>query len=119
MDVRGFVLNGVIEKLLEKGIEVVVASLDDHHLHLLARFPDHNPRHWLGMAKKNAAHLLRDGEGEGTGGIWAKRSKCEPVKHRKHQVNVVKYIIAHGKRGAAVWVSPVIRERAQKRKAHG
>lgn len=108
-DVRRVALDTFIEKLLEKEIEVIVACLDDHHLHVLARFPDRGPRHWVGMAKKNAAFAVRAVEEGRAGGIWSKKSKCEPVRDRAHQVNVVRYIVAHGRRGAAVWVSPVLR----------
>lgn len=33
------------ESLLEREIELLVAAVDRVHLHLLARFPDHNARH--------------------------------------------------------------------------
>jgi hypothetical protein len=38
---------------------VIIASLDGYHLHILARFPDHNVRHWIGRAKKHGSHLVR------------------------------------------------------------
>jgi REP element-mobilizing transposase RayT len=115
-EVRRMALDAFVEKLVEKEIEVIVACLDDHHVHLLARFSDHNPRHWVGMAKRNAAFAVRAVEEGAAGGIWSKKSKCEPVRDRAHQVNVVRYIVAHGRRGAEVWVSPALRGN---KNAHG
>jgi len=85
-------------------LDVVVAALDDHHLHILARFPDRNPRHHLGRVKKHTSHILREMRGIiSDGGIWSKRSKCIPIRDRAHQVNAARYILAHKERGAAVW----------------
>ena len=74
---RGFVVEAVVEKLQRDEIEVLVASVDAKHLHVLGRFRDHEPRSWLGIAKKHASHLLRQ-EGMRTeqGGLWAKRSRA-------------------------------------------
>jgi REP element-mobilizing transposase RayT len=84
-------------------IESIAASLDDHHLHLLARFPDHNPRKWVGIAKKNAARALSDLGMVGQGGVWGKRSQCDPITSRAHQVAVFRYIQRHATQGAIVW----------------
>jgi REP element-mobilizing transposase RayT len=103
-DLRQFVVDAVVEKLQSDQIEIIVAALDGNHLHLLARFPDHDPRHWTGRAKKHASHLLRQSElRDETGGIWAKRSKIHPIRDRQHQLNTFQYILAHQDRGAAIW----------------
>jgi hypothetical protein len=101
---RGFVVEAVVEKLQRDEIEVLVASVDAKHLHVLGRFRDHEPRNWLGIAKKHASHLLRQ-EGLRTeqGGLWAKRSRAQPVRDRAHQLSVFGYILRHGEKGAAVW----------------
>jgi REP element-mobilizing transposase RayT len=89
-------LAAVIQKLQEQRTEIVIASLDDHHLHILARFPSHNPREVIGLAKKHASHILRSAAVRTSpGGIWAKRSKALPIQDRTHQVRVVGYILDH------------------------
>ena len=79
---------------------------------------DHNPRHWLGLAKKHTSHLLRQLDlAPGIGGIWAKRSKAIPIRDRAHQLNVVGYLLDHEKRGAAIWCIPQVRTWAARREA--
>ena len=61
------------------GIELRVLSIDRVHIHALARFPDHNPRHFVGLAKKeSSAYIKRDGLAP-DGGLWAVRCKCLPI----------------------------------------
>jgi hypothetical protein len=43
-------------------------------------------------------------EGEGLRGG---RRKEKPIEDREHQLNVVKYIADHGKRGAVVFLHPL------------
>lgn len=86
------------------GIERAAIAVDDHHFHVLARFVDHVPRRWIGLAKRRSAlTLVKAGLAE-RGGVWAVRCRCLPVRDRRHQVNVARYIAAHERRGAAVWV---------------
>jgi hypothetical protein len=123
---RWIALVAIIGSLRSDQVEVLVVSLDDHHLHLIARFQKHNPRRLVGWAKFHAtktvkAYLkahgaavglqldLREGEG-----IWAKRSKAVPVRDRDHQVNVCGYSADHGKRGAAVFIHPSVEKALQK-----
>jgi REP element-mobilizing transposase RayT len=98
------VVESIVEKLQRDEIEVICASVDGKHLHILARFPDHNPRHWVGRAKKHASHLLRQ-EGLRTeeGGLWAKRSHPEPIRDRSHQVSIFGYILRHKTKSDATW----------------
>jgi REP element-mobilizing transposase RayT len=92
-ELRRTVVEAVVGKLRCNDIEVLVASVDSRHLHLLARFRDRRPRHWVGIAKKHASHLLRQqGLREESGGIWAKRSREEPIADRQHQLNTFRYI---------------------------
>lgn len=106
---RVFVLHAVIAKLLADGVEVLGASLDNRHLHLLARFPKAPPRYALGYAKKYATQRLK-AHGLAVGldlqlgqGIWAKRSHPEPISDRAHQVSAFGYIRKHANKGAVVW----------------
>lgn len=103
-ELREFVMAAVVEKLRRDQVEVLAAALDAKHLHILARFRDQNPKIWIGRAKKHASHLLRqEGLREDSGGLWARRSGVDPIRDRGHQVNTFRYILAHGKKGAAVW----------------
>jgi hypothetical protein len=97
---RRIALDKVVTAFQFHGLQVVAASLDDHHLHLLARIPDHEPRKWLGVAKKNAARELSDRKWRPKGGLWGKRSNCEPIVDRAHQLATVRYILDHRKEGA-------------------
>ena len=84
-------------------IELRVLSMDRVHIHALARFHDRNPRHWVGLAKKeSSAYMKRDGLAP-DGGLWAVRCKCLPITDREHFDRVVGYIQDHAKRGACVW----------------
>ncbi len=94
-----------VASLQKDRIELVVLAIDRIHFHLLARFPDHAPRHWLGIAKKESPHHLK-AHGGPVGGIWGTRTQCVPVKDRAHQVAVANYILAHARHGAAVWRLP-------------
>jgi hypothetical protein len=112
-ELRGLIVSESVARLRRGGIEVIVVSFDDHHLHALLRARDHNPRHWVGLAKKHTSLLLRQLglSPNPTGGIWAKRCKAKPVGDRAHQLNATRYILDHEKRGAAVWALAPIRTR--------
>ena len=101
-------------------VELVALCVDDHHFHLLARFPkprDSNPwalrkdaktgiaaaRHYVGIAKKQSARALSRMKLVAKGGVWAVRCRCLPIQDRAHQLNVVRYTESHARHGAAVW----------------
>ena len=116
-DLRRVALIAVVTTLMAWGVEVLVASLDDHHLHVLARVRDGQTRKRLGWAKlaatkkvKEALELLK-AHGIAVGldllpgdGIWAKGSRAEPIHDRAHQLNVIPYIYDHARRGAVVYM---------------
>ena len=103
-ELRQFVANAIAEKLHQDDMEVLILAVDAKHLHVLARFPDYNPRHWIGRAKKHASHSVRQhGLRVEGGGLWAKRSHPEPIADREHQLNAFGYILDHLKHGATVW----------------
>lgn len=85
-------------------IEVIACAVDDHHALALARFPDHNPRKWIGIAKKESARALSRAELVPPGGVWAARSHCKPITDRKHQLDAYNYIADHATRHAATWL---------------
>jgi REP element-mobilizing transposase RayT len=104
IDVRPIVVKSFVEKLSLLDVQVIVASVDGNHLHLLGRFRDHRPMYWIGIAKKHASHVLRQSNlRSAAGGIWARYCRAEPIVDRRHQVNTFRYINAHATRGAAVW----------------
>ena len=82
-------------------MEVIAASLDAVHYHLLGRFADGRVRRCVGLAKRHVSHILRDHGLPGT--VWAKRSRALPIEDRAHQLNVFRYILDHAKAGAWVW----------------
>lgn len=110
---RSIVLDAVIASLKDQGIVVAAGAMDNHHLHLLAKFPDDDPRMKLAIAKHFTTRMLKaylDAHPTGVGfslplgtHLWAKRSKAQPIRDRAHQLNTVRYILAHAARGAAVW----------------
>jgi REP element-mobilizing transposase RayT len=114
-ELRKFVAECIAEKLLQDDIQVLIVSVDAKHVHVLARFPDHNVRHWIGRAKKNASHCVRQqGLRTDEGGLFAKRSHPEPIEDRSHQLNVFGYVLNHSKRGARVWRFDRVEEMARR-----
>ena len=111
-ELRQFVLDKVVERLHQWKIEIKVASLDGNHLHVLIRCPEHNPRTLVGIAKQYAtaqlkAHGLAVGSNLKLGeGLWAKRSRAEPIQSGSHFIRATDYIYDHSKKGAVVWVEP-------------
>jgi len=103
-ELRRFVVNAVAERLLQDSIQVLIVSVDACHLHVLARFPDHHPRHWIGLAKKHTSHSSRQqGLRDQPGGLWAKRCEAKPSADREHQLSAFNYIFDHHKRGGKLW----------------
>lgn len=91
------------ESLERDKIEHLAIAVDDHHYHVLARFPDRRPRHWIGLAKRRSAlQLTQQGLAE-KGGIWATKCRCLPITDRQHQLNCYHYILNHQNQRAAIW----------------
>lgn len=93
--------HAMVGELHANGIEIIALGVDDHHFHVLARFPDHRPKHWIGLAKRRASLMLQGDKSHAR--LWALGSRAEPVRDRAHQLNVFNYIVRHAKRGAFVW----------------
>lgn len=100
---RLLVVRLIVESLQRRNFDVIVACVTDVHFHVLARFPDHNPRHWIGVAKKESSHYARQADLAPPGGLWAVRTKSLPTRSRDHQLNVAKYVFDHRDEGGAVW----------------
>lgn len=88
-------------KLLALEVELIVLAVDDHHYHMIARFPDRRSRHWVGRAKFHSSMVLRGDKPHAR--LWASGCRAWPIRDRAHQLNAFNYIVAHVKRGAAVW----------------
>lgn len=93
-EARRLACRTMVDSLRRHNIEVIALSVDAYHDHILARFPkptDRNPwackapsrkddnhmlaliRHFVGIAKKDAARALSDAQLTAEGGAWAKR----------------------------------------------
>lgn len=48
----------LVASLQRRNIEIAAASVDRIHKHILARFPDYDPRHWVGIAKKDLRTII-------------------------------------------------------------
>lgn len=108
-----------VETFAQRGVELVAIAIDDHHFHLLARFRDADAtrtptttrhqrlyaliRHEVGLAKSRSARALSQSSLRVEGTTWAKRCKITAIRDREHQVQVARYILNHGRRGAVVW----------------
>jgi hypothetical protein len=100
---RILIVRLMVESLQRRNFDVAVACVTDVHFHILARFRDHNPRHWVGVAKKESSHYAKESNLGAEGGLWAVRTKSLPSRDRGHQINTAKYIYNHLKEGGAVW----------------
>jgi len=95
-------LESIVETLHRLGADPAAACLDDHHFHILAKFPQRNPRAIIGHAKRRSARTLSEASLAPPGGVWATRSRAEPIVNRNHAVAVHHYIQRHASHGALV-----------------
>lgn len=105
-DYREIVGIALVERLQLLGGFVLAAAVSNTHIHMLIKVPDHEARHWIGLAKKHAWFEIRD-----TGWkekLWAKRGKIQPIQSRSHQRNCFAYILRHIYEGAWVWVNDCV-----------
>jgi hypothetical protein len=84
-------------------IPLRIMSIDRIHFHALARFPDNNPRHYVGLAKKEcSAFMKRDGVAP-EGGLWAVRCECVPIADAQHFKKATGSIRDHRKVGGVIY----------------
>ena len=102
-DQRKRAIDELVASLQRRNIEIAAASVDRIHKHILARFPDHDPRRWVGIAKKESSHYCKVSGHAPEGGLWGTRCECVPVKDESHRSNVIDYILDHAKRGGEVY----------------
>jgi hypothetical protein len=96
-------LDEILRSLWKRNITVIAMCVGRIHWHVLAPFPDHNPRKWLGIAKKESSHYMKVDGLAPVGGLWAVRCECLPVRDVQHRANAKKYILDHVLRGAAIY----------------
>jgi hypothetical protein len=117
IEFRQLLVDTVARELESFECSVVIVSMDAVHMHLLAKFPDQNPRKWVAIAKKRSTQALKahcSAVGFELGlevgeGIWGKRSKAIPIESRSHQLAVIPYIARHADKGGALWVMETLR----------
>lgn len=91
-------------KSFEKwNLRAIAVAVGEKHFHVLAQCPDHKPRHWIGLAKKESSAYLKIAGHAPQGGLWATKCECKPIRDRAHHIRVFKYVLKHAKQGAAVW----------------
>ena len=101
-DLRPLAGRALVDKLREYGADLLCLSCSGQHVHLLAKMPPgETPRLWVGYAKREANFRMKAGGWEGE--LWAVRSKANPIKDRRHQLNTFNYILRHADDGAWVW----------------
>jgi hypothetical protein len=84
------------------GIPLRILSIDRIHFHALARFFDNNPRHYVGLAKKECSADMKRDRLAAAGGLWGVRCECVLIADQAHYENVIDYIAGHAEVGAAV-----------------
>ena len=109
LEIRAFVVQMIVERLMSRGQDVQIASLDAVQLNVLHRCWKRNPKIEVGIAKQYAtAQLKAQGLALGLNlelgeGIWAVGSHPEPITDRYHFHRAIKYIRDHVDKGAAIW----------------
>jgi hypothetical protein len=100
-NLRSVVGEAMRDQLVRLGADVLCVAVSGQHAHLLAKLPEGQARHLLGLAKKHVWFVLRE-QGWKTQ-LWGKRGKEILIEDRQHQVNTYRYILDHVHEGAWVW----------------
>jgi hypothetical protein len=93
----------IVRSFQKRSIELKTLSIDTIHMHALARLADHNPRHHMGVAKRECAHYMKVDGLAPVGGIWGVRCECVPIADARHFENVDGYVLDHELQGAVIW----------------
>ena len=100
-------LDEIVASLMRRTqLALEVCSVDRIHLHALVRVPDHDPKRWIGVAKKESSHYCKQSGQASVGGMWATGTKCLPVRSKQHFQRVRDYVLDHVQQGAVVWALP-------------
>jgi hypothetical protein len=103
MEQRRRALDELVASLQRRSLELEVCSVDRIHLHALVCVPDHDPKRWIGIAKKESSHYCKQTGHAPDGGLWATGCKCLPVENDRHYRSARKYILDHEQRGAVIY----------------
>jgi hypothetical protein len=106
---RTAVGQALVERLTELDAYTLCAAVNGQHIHALIKFPEGASRRHLAKAKRHVWFSLR--EQGWSGHLWAKRGRAIQVRDKRHHANVFRYICAHAKQGAWVWLHPDVRGR--------
>lgn len=79
-------------------LQIAAIAISSYHWHVLAQFPDHQPRITIGKVKSWCSKQL-----DRPKPIWAAKCRCQPIADAKHWNNARKYILKHIHQGASVW----------------
>lgn len=84
-------------------IELKILAITEIHLHALARVLDRNPRHYMGLAKKECSAYMKRAGLAPPGGLWAVRCDCKPIVDQRHFDNAEGYIVDHESQGGVIY----------------
>ncbi len=107
---RSLVGSSLIDRLDALGAIVLDIAVSSQHVHLLAKLPPGDARHWIGLAKKHTTFALRKLNWEGR--LWGTRGKLVRVRTRQQQLNTFRYILKHKREGA--WVRHFVTSRGKR-----
>ena len=87
--------------LHERGIELLAIAVGGQHLHLQFKQVPEAVIETLGGIKRKLWYERRDGGNVGR--LWGRGRKIVAIRDRRHQENVLNYILGHREEGAWVW----------------
>jgi hypothetical protein len=119
-EARVVACRAMVEALHFHEVQVIDLCVGARHWHALARFypvdhetwviiemqgmsKDRDPKHLMGIAKKESARELSRQGLVAPGGVWARGCGRRYIRNAWHYERVVDYIPDHAKKGAAVY----------------
>ena len=100
---RRLACDSMAEALQCHDVQPAAIAVSATHYHILAQFPEDNPRKLTGIAKKRSARALSEQGHIPEGGAWAARSRAHPINDEQHLHTAHNYILRHRYQGAQVW----------------
>ena len=98
---RQRILDAIVEKALDMDLKPVCICVAARHAHAVVSLERDDLNHQIGRLKRHSSHAVKD---DLPGRIWAARCHARAIDSREHQVEVFRYIVAHGREeGAEVW----------------
>jgi len=100
-EARRIACDTMVEALRFHDCDVSAIAVGATHFHIVAQFPDHNPRKLVGIAKKRSARALSERALVEAGGVWAIRSRAGIINDEAHLRTATRYVLRHEGQGAA------------------